>query len=187
MTVVKIFIKFWEETKAPHLINDPFFRQIKQIDNNTYEVQSSKKTIELNLPMQIGFFVYQYAKLHMLQFYFLDKYLDSSDFQYCETDTDSAFIALSGPSVESLVKPDLKQEFLKAKPNRFPKTNSIEHKAYDKRTWGLFKEEWFGEGIIGLNSKTYYCFGLGHYSCLPYQMQLTMKNIQMYCMKFKVF
>ena len=47
--------------------------------------------------MQIGFVVYQYAKLKMLQFYFdfLDKYLDRSDFQYCEMDTDSAYIAIA--------------------------------------------------------------------------------------------
>ena len=52
--------------------------------------------------MQIGFFVYQNAKLRMLPFYYdvLDKYLDRSDFQYCEMDTDSAYIAIAGESVE---------------------------------------------------------------------------------------
>ena len=72
----------------------------------------------------------------------MDKYLDRSDFQYCEMDTDSAYISLSGPSVESLVRPELKEEFQQ-----------------DKRTPGIFKEEWSGDGIIGLSSKTYYCFG----------------------------
>ena len=111
--------------------------------------------------MQIGFFVYQYAKLRMLQFYFdfLDKYLDRSDFQYCEMDTDSAYIAIAGPSVDSLVKPELRAEFQKDKFNWFPRTDTPENKAYDKQTPGLFKEEWSGEGIIGLSSKTYYCFG----------------------------
>ena len=49
----------------------------------------------------------------MLQFYydFLDKYLDRSDFQMCETDTDNAYIAIAVESVESLVKPELKAEF----------------------------------------------------------------------------
>ena len=154
-------VKFCEETKASRLINTPFFREIDQIEGNTYEVQSCKKTIKLNLPMQIGFFVYQYAKLRMLQFYFdfLDKYLDRRDFQYCEMDTDSAYIAISGPSVESLVRPELREEFEKDKCKWFPRTDTSENKAYDKRTPGLFKEEWSGEGIIGLSSKTYYCFG----------------------------
>ena len=111
--------------------------------------------------MQIGFFVYQYAKLRMLQFYFdfMDKYLDRSDFQYCEMDTDSAYIAIVGPSVESLVRPELKEEFENYTANWFSRPDTAEHKAYDKRTPGLFKEEWAGDGIIGLSSKTYYCFG----------------------------
>ena len=104
----------------------------------------------------------------MLQFYFdfLDKYLDRKDFQYCEMDTDSVYIAISGPSVESLVKPNLKHEFLKDKPNWLPRNDTPQNKVYDKRTPGLFKEEWSGEGIIGLSSKTYYCFGsYNKYSC----------------------
>ena len=46
----------------------------------------------------------------MIQFYydFLDKYLDRAEFQMCEMDTDSAYIAISGESVESLVKPKLR-------------------------------------------------------------------------------
>ena len=62
--------------------------------------------------MQIGFFVYQYAKLQ-LQFYFdfMDKHLDCSDFQYCEMDAYSVYIATVGASVESLVRPELKEEF----------------------------------------------------------------------------
>ena len=97
----------------------------------------------------------------MLQFYFdfMDKYLDRSEFQYCEMDTDSASIAIAGQSVEILVKPELGGEFDADKANWFPLTDTPEHKAYDKRAPGLFKEEWSGEGIIGLSSKTYYCFG----------------------------
>ena len=37
-------------------------------------------------------------------------------------------------------------------------TDTAEHRTYDKRTPRLFKEEWRGDGMIGLNSKTYYCF-----------------------------
>ena len=104
----------------------------------------------------------------MLQFYFdfVDKYLDHSDFQYCEMDTDSDYIAIAEQSVESLVKSELREEFKADKANWFPRTNSPEHKAYDKRTPGLFKEEWSRAGIIGLSSKTYYCFGeYDEFSC----------------------
>jgi hypothetical protein len=56
--------------------------------------EMSKKTIRLDLSMQIGCFVYQYAKLRMLEFYydFMDVFVDRSDFQYCSMDTDSAYM-----------------------------------------------------------------------------------------------
>ena len=75
----------------------------------------------------------------------------------CEMDTDSTYITISGDSVESLVKPKLRAEFEQDKCNWIPHTR--EHKAYDKRTPGLFKVEWEGQGIVGLCSKTYYSFG----------------------------
>merc|ERR1712154_194102 len=34
-----------------------------------------------------------------------------------------------------------------------------ERQTYDKRTPGLFKVEYEGDGIVALCSKTYYCFG----------------------------
>ena len=74
-------------------------------------------------------------------------------------DIDSAYIAIAGQSVESLVKPALRGEFEADKVNWFPQTDTPEHKAYDKRTPLLFKEEWSGSGIIGPSSKTFYCFG----------------------------
>ena len=150
-----------DEATASRLVNSPFFRQLDVIDDTTYEVQSCKHSITFNLPIQIGFYVYQYAKLRMLQFYYecLDKYLDRSSFEYCEMDTDSAYIAIAANSIEDLVKPELREEYNEDKVNWFPRTDTPENRAFDKRTPGLFKEEWSGDGIIGLCSKTYYCFG----------------------------
>ena len=112
--------------------------------------------------------MYQYAKLRMLQFYYdcLDTYLDRSDYEYCEMDTDSAYIAISGESVEELVKPGLRAAFGNDKCNWFPRSDTTEHAKYDRRKPGLFKVEWEGDGIISLCSKTYYCFGeKDKYSC----------------------
>ena len=154
-------VKFCDDDEVPSLINSPFFRELNAIDDDTYEVESSKKKIKLDLPLQVGFFIYQYAKLRMLQFHydFLDKYLHRSDYEYCEMDTDSAYIAISGECLEDLVKPEMLYEFELDKSNWFPRTDTIEHAKYDKRTPGLFKVEWEGNGIISLCSKTYYCFG----------------------------
>jgi hypothetical protein len=115
----------------------------------------SKKTIGLDLPMQIGCFVYQYSKFRMLQFYydFVDVFVDHRDFQYCAMDTDSACMALSAETLEEVIKPDLGQVYDIEKKNWFPRNDTPEQAAYDKKTPGLFKEEYSGDGIIALCSK----------------------------------
>lgn len=57
--------------------------------SDVYELHKAKKKIRFDLPVLIAFFVYSYAKLRMLQFYydFLIKVLDPSDFELVEMDT----------------------------------------------------------------------------------------------------
>jgi len=97
----------------------------------------------------------------MLQFHYdiLETYLDYANFQICKMDTDSVYIATARDCVETLVKPELCQEFQQDKCNWLPRIDTAEQKAYDKRTPCLFKVEWEGPGINRLCSKTYYCFG----------------------------
>ena len=125
-------VEYCTDAEASKKVNSPLFRQLDNITEDIYEVQSCKKSIKLNLPIQVGFFVYQYAKIRMFYYDFLDKYLDRSDYQMCEMDTDSAYIAISGESVESLVRPELKADFEEDKCNWLPRTDTPEHKAYDK-------------------------------------------------------
>jgi len=68
-------------------------------------------------------------------------------------------IAVAGNSLEELIKPELREEFEADKNNWLPRTDTPANRAYDKRTPGLFKIEFEGQGIISLCSKTYYCFG----------------------------
>ena len=120
----------------------------------------------------------------MLAFYydFLDKYVDRHDYQYIEMDTDSAYVAIAGQSIEELVRPHLKSEFyqewhrwlpaeacpshhfkfleVKLKGESWnPEECCVKQKKFDKRTPGLFKIEWQGQGMIGLCSKTYFGWG----------------------------
>ena len=57
----------------------------------------------------------------MLEFYYdcVDKYLSHEDFEYSKMDTDSAYMEISGDSFESLIKPDLREEFEKDNHNWF--------------------------------------------------------------------
>ena len=108
----------------------------------------------------------------------------------CEMDTDSAYIAIAGESAESLVKPELKAEFETDKCKWFLRTDTPEHKAYDKRTPGLFKVEWEGQGITGLCSKTYHCFGAkDKFSCMELTrnvMRLTKTSIYKCCSQNRI-
>ena len=146
---------------ASRLVNLPNFRALHTLDENLYEVELNKKAVRLGLPLQIGFFVYQYAKLRMLQFNFdfLLKFIDPSDFQLCEMDTDSAYMAISAQRLEDIIKPHLRDQFQREKSSWFPRDDTPAHRAFDKRTPSLFKVEWEGDGIVALCSKTYYCFG----------------------------
>lgn len=150
-----------DEAKVARAINSMFFRDLEELSDGVFELKSAKKRVKMDLPIQIGFFVFQYAKLKMLEFYYrlVDTYLDRKDYQYLQMDTDSAYIALSGESIDALVKPGLREKYLSNRHLWFPREDSQEHAAFDKRTPGLFKVEWSGEGFVGLNSKTYYCWG----------------------------
>ena len=62
-----------------------------------YEVEKTKKKINLDLPIHIGVFILNYAKLRMLEFYydFLDYYLHHEDFEILEMDTDSNYLGIT--------------------------------------------------------------------------------------------
>ena len=91
-------ISYHSDTKmVSHLICRNEFVSLEEIEQDFYEVLSDKKSQLLDVPVILGFCILQYAKLRMLQFYYdcIDKYIDRRDFEYCEMDTDSAYMALS--------------------------------------------------------------------------------------------
>ena len=151
-------------------INQPNFRHLSELGDDLYEIQLSKKCIELNLPTILGYFILQYAKLRMLDFYYncIDKYIDRSNFEYVEMDTDSAYLATATKTLVDSVKPELRDEFknritgfcndnsfIADSVTWFPRECCDKHIKHDKRTPGLFKLEASGEEIIALSSKTY--------------------------------
>ena len=63
-------VKYCTEVGTSTLISNKRFRQLDVVTDDAYEVTSSKARVTYDLPHHIGFFVYQYAKLRMLQFYY---------------------------------------------------------------------------------------------------------------------
>ena len=78
-------VKYCTEIGTSALINNKRFRQLDVVTEDAYEIEMNKSVVKYTLPLHIGFFVYQYAKLRMLQFYydFVDRYVERPLFQYC--------------------------------------------------------------------------------------------------------
>lgn len=136
-------------------INSSFFKDLNEINDKCCEITSNKKKVILDIPIQIGSAIFQLAKLRMLEFVynFLKIYVDDSDYQIIEMDTDSIYLSISADSFDSIIKPQMREQYEKEKHKWFV-TND-----YDKRTVSLFKIEYEGSGIVALNSKCYYCKG----------------------------
>ena len=152
-------VKFCDEIQFNKAKNNHFYYDAEEY-NGVYVVVKRAKTVLQNMPIQIACSVFDDSKLRMLQFYYdcIDKYLDRSDFQYMEMDTDSAYMALTD-NFDNIIKPDLQEEYKREKYKWFPRTDTEENKKLDKRTPGLFKIEYEGEGMVALCSKTYYVWG----------------------------
>ena len=133
-------------------MRSPFFDWCDEVAGGVYRVEKRKKTITINRFFQGGIVVYQLAKLSMLEFYydFLDRYVDRSDFELMQIDTDSLYFALSSEKLEDVIKPPLREEFEAWKKAWRVCTPE------DKRTPGLFKLEKQGKRMIALCSKCYY-------------------------------
>ena len=126
-----------------------------------YEMRFKKMALQQDLPVQIGFAVYQLAKLRMLEFYydFLDYYIDRSNFCLVQMDTDSFYISLAADNLDDSIKIHLKEHYYTNKHKWLGRVDTDENILFDKREPGLFKEEYSGDGIIALSSKLYFCFG----------------------------
>ena len=63
-------VAYCTEVGTSACINNKRFRQLDVVTDNAYEITSNKARLTYDRPLHIGFFVYQYAKLRMLQFYY---------------------------------------------------------------------------------------------------------------------
>ncbi|GMF30079.1 unnamed protein product [Phytophthora lilii] len=129
--------------------------------NDSCEITMKKRCLNNKNPIHLSIAIYQVAKLRMLQFYYdyIDFYLDRSDFQYQEMDTDSGYIAfICENPFKDCIKPELREHFDEHKYEWFPRDYNAEVAKFDRRTPGLFKEEWRGDAMVSLSSKNYICY-----------------------------
>ena len=73
----------------------------------------AKSKIKLHMPIQLGYWILQIAKLIMIELYydFMDTYCDWSDFEYIKMDTDSSYMAIIASDMRSIIKPSMLNKY----------------------------------------------------------------------------
>ena len=134
-----------EEWIVDKALRSPFFDDLEEI-GGAYEVKERKRAVTIKRPYQCGIDV-QLAKLRMLEFYydFLDKYFSRQDFELCYMDTDSFYLAMSGDSLDQIVRPEMRQG----------KKNWLATDKFSEATPGLFNPEFVGTRGMWLTAKCY--------------------------------
>ena len=165
--------KYLNGEKTHSAINSKMFKSLNHVTDQLYEVELVKSEIEHREPIIVGFFILQYAKLRMLEFYynFFKNFFDNDKYEELEMDTDSLFLALSEETLEDVIVPEKRAELdqlrskdcidnftANAADNFFPRSCCNAHKKHDKREPGLFKEEFRCAKMSCLCSKTYCCY-----------------------------
>ena len=102
--------KYLGDEKTHKAINEKFFKRLNVVKKDLYEVEFLKSTIEHREPIIVGFFIFQYAKLRMLELYynFFHKYCDENKFEELEMDTDSLYLALAEENLDDCILPEKK-------------------------------------------------------------------------------
>ena len=167
-------IKYIEgQENAATMINSQRFKKLTTLneEQELYEVELRKKVLNMNVPLQIGFTILQYAKLRMLEMYydFIDYFIDRQHFELGEMDTDSLYMGFTNENINNLIKENLQEEYnnlifnqckdidLKPEEGRFfiPRQCCEKHTKWDSKIPGIFKTEYSGKELISLNSKCY--------------------------------
>ena len=63
-------IVYVDESEIGTEIMDEHFYSLTELPNGYYEVEKTKKKINIDLPIHLGVFILNYAKLRMLEFYY---------------------------------------------------------------------------------------------------------------------
>ena len=145
---------------------------MNEFENDIFEFEFKKGSIVIDNPIVLGIAIFNYAKLHLLRFYydFLDVFVGRDGFECIECDTDSIYFALSETSLFEAIKLDMRQIFQNNLMNNcydtftaepgvcdfwFPRECCEKHHKFDLKTPGLMKKEFEATRMTGLCSKSY--------------------------------
>ena len=144
--------KYLTDEKTHSAINSKMFKRLNHITDQLYEVDLVKPEIEHREPINVGFFILQYAKQRMLELYysFFRKFGDTDKYEELEMDTDSLYLTLSEENLGDVILPENRAEWDKlrskdctanftanATDNFSPRTCCNAHNKHDERAGPL--------------------------------------------------
>ncbi|XP_078487884.1 uncharacterized protein LOC144745823 [Ciona intestinalis] len=134
-------VVFKREPLVNNMIKRKPFVHCDEIATDLYEIHMRKEHIRQDLPIQIGVFVYDLAKLKLLQFAYdvLFLFIDPSDITLVQCDTDSMYFGLSADSLDDVIKPELRKRFFTEYGTWFPALACDAHNAEFVETRTAFK------------------------------------------------
>ena len=152
------------KSKVCTFINLSVFKNMNNLGQDLYEVETYKTRISVDTPIQIGFFILQYAKLRMLEFCYdcLNLYLKKNSFEH--TQTDSIYMAINQSDLDQCISEKYKKRYEneifnscsdKISPLWVPRRCCAHHIALDRCRVGIFKKEFEACQMISLCSKSY--------------------------------
>ena len=95
--------------RVQKLVLDPFFSDAEEV-GEAFKLKMGKRSIVIDRPYQCGIAVYQLAKLRMLEFVYDMMHVYFDPHEFIQTDTDSLYMALSGDSLDAIVKPKMREQ-----------------------------------------------------------------------------
>ena len=110
---------YLSEEKTHAAIKSKQFKKLDHVNNSLYEVELTKAQIEHREPIIVGFFVFQYAKLRLLELYynFFTRFCDVNKFEELEMDTDSLYLALAEKELGDCIRPEMRTEWQSLRSN----------------------------------------------------------------------
>ena len=95
--------------------NEDTFRALHPLGGGYYEVESTPRKINHNLPTIIGLQILQLAKIRLLElkYSFLDQYMTPGSYNVVLCDTDSLYISINRNSIDEIVDPSNKDHYIK--------------------------------------------------------------------------
>ena len=111
--------KYLSDEKAHAAFNKKLFKRLDYLNNSLYEVELAKAEIEHKEPIIVSFFILQYAKLRMLELYyiFFTRFCDVNKFEELEMDTASLYFAIAEKELEECIRPEMRVEWQRLRSN----------------------------------------------------------------------